>query len=829
MTSFDALLDPSTWDALPLLGVGRTGQVLRAGRFVVKVALPGPEARARLREEVRLSGVLREHGVSTPRVLAVRRDGRALVREFVEGRALPQALTGPTLEAVAQLVATVRALENDLPCRFDLSPSNLMWTKRGLVLLDAGRRVAPSVLTADTLQGLATQWRRAQLTAQAPGRLEPFVPPPSGRFHVDARVGTDPRGRLLWRNVGLEARLGVRWTRSQLESLGGLSTLAPAETTQVATRYVDMIALDRRRGPKGDGRAVLLGAVSGREVSLKGCGPTPLAWKGRQFHEDGFVSFPRALWEVTVGDELARLGFDVPEALAVFATSHTTLDNTGKRWPAAATLRVASTHWRLGHLRAWTHRPDQLRAMLDHAGRALVRSDFSHRRPGDVRRFVEQFATRLGHDVGQTDALQIHGFNPTPGNVRLDGHFIDFSTVRFFAEYLPDWRFLENTYAVRIHRLVWRRLVTMLVSVLGEGAVLTPRRELALRWFDRAYIAGFTAGLERFFGAFRGSASDRRRFVALTIRLRALRRPERSTYRYWKQSVPAPRFDLLGKADLVGRALERGHRAPWQVALVVDEALPRAEQRLAERWVEALKRVRKPKAMSRRWDQVIRPFMEPERLAALLYGDSTPRHFEGWQRLLSTSRHLPEGRHPTARARRLAATMGHAELPCLVGDRRERVIGLTPELLDGLRDALKTTLGRHLVGCVAHGSRVMDRAAVAKAAPDQLVGNDLVVRRSEGVREFGPVPGVSSDLDLKVFIRRGLSAARRDALEVEVGAALASLGAWFPFSGHVPPRQRLIETSAQDVVRAFRQWNGPTRRRELGKGPIPERQVVIVC
>ncbi|MCU0701046.1 MAG: protein adenylyltransferase SelO family protein, partial [Myxococcaceae bacterium] len=716
-----ALLDPRRWDSLPCLGVGQTGQVLHAGRFVVKVALPGPEARARLKEEARLSALLRDHGVPTPKVLALRRDGRALVREYVEGQPLPGQLRGARLAAVVRLVRAVRALEDELPLRFDLTPSNLLETSKGVVLLDAGRRVARSVLTADTPEGLAEQWAAVREPERST-RLQPFVPPPSGRFHVDAKVGTAPKARLLWRNVWLEARLGTSWTTSQLESLGGLSTLAPAESTRPATRYVDMIALDRRKGPKGDGRAVLLGTLQGRELSLKGCGPTPLAWKGRQFHEDGFVSFPRALWEVTVGDELARLGFDVPEALAVFSTGHTTLDNTGRRWPAAATIRVASTHWRLGHLRAWTHRPEQLRVMLDHAGRALVRPDFTHARPAHVREFVAQFAANLGHDIGRTDALQIHGFNPTPGNVRLDGHLIDFSTVRFFSEYLPDWRFLENTYAVRIHRLVWRRLVTMLVRVLHEGGVAGASHATALRRFDRAYSDGFAKGLEPFFGSTRGSPSERRRFVQLTMALRALRRNGTSTYRYWKQAVPAPRFDLLGKADLVVRALERGHRAPWQVALVVDEPLSPRDQRLAERWVEALRSVRRPGAIARSWPQVVRPFVEPEALAVLLYGASTPRSFLAWQRLISTSRHLPEGRYSTGWARRLASKLGHVELPSLDGSRRERVIGLTPELLEGVRDALRRRLGSRLVGCVAHGSRVMDRATLARAAPAQLRG-----------------------------------------------------------------------------------------------------------
>lgn len=820
-----SLLDPTSWDSLPSLGVGRTGQVLRAGRFVVKVALPGPEARARLREEAALSKRLRDLGVNTPRVHLVSRGGRALVRDFVDGRPISTPSSG-VLRQLLALRTLVEPLEDELCLRFDLAPSNLLLADGRLVLLDAGRRVAPSVFTSNTLEGLRRQWER-HLRRPERVHLDAFVPPPSGRFHVDTPMGVDPKARLLWKNAPLLRRLGIAWSDAQLLSLGALSTKAPPTTTQVATRYVDMLALDRVKGPKGDGRAVLLGRVAGKELSLKGCGPTPLTWKGRQFHEDGFVSFPRALWEVTVADELARLGFDTPEYLALFSTGHTTKDNTGKRWPAAAGLRLVSTHLRLGHLRAWTHRPEQLRVALTHAARQLVRPDFDAGTPSHVRAFVEQFARHLGHDAGRTDALQIHGFNPTPGNVRLDGHFIDYSTVRFLPEYLPDWRFLENTYAVRLHRLVWRRLVAMLVAVLEEGGVPAPSRDAALRRYDRAFTDGFFDGLAPCFDVASTHRPLRRRFVELTQRLRELRRDATVAFPFWKQVMPGARFDVLGRAPEVLAALARGHRQPWLVMQVDDEPLDAKTTRLASRWVETLAMLRRGRTTpGRRWAQVIRPFLEPEALARLLYGQSRPTNFERWRRLVSTSNHLPLGRHAGPRAKRLAEALGHVELQRLDGGGVERVVGLTPELLEGVRSSLAQVLGRSLVGCVAHGSRVLDRAQLSSAAPEQLEGNDLRVRRGEGVKEFGPVPGWSSDLDLKVFVRAGTKDLPR--LEQALGAALAALGAWFPFSAHHPPRQRLIETNQRDVVRAFRRWNGVARRRQLGKGPIPERQVVLV-
>ncbi|MBI3180899.1 MAG: YdiU family protein [Myxococcales bacterium] len=846
----EELLDARRWDALPLLGAGATAQVLRCGAYVVKVAHPSLEARARLREEPRLRRLLAAGGVPVAEIHASRRDGSALVRDFLHGPPLAEELISGSGElepkAVRQLFSTwtaIRAVEERWGVRVDFSPSNLYRDRGRFVLADAGERVAPPLFRARELGAFASELRgyvRFKRRQDSSFRVREVLLPPSGRFHVEVPVGPWPKGKVLWVNEGLRRRLGLPWSERFVFALGNLGTLPKATSRRVSTRYMDMLRVDRLRGPKGDGRTVYLGkvrtALGPKELTLKGCGPTPLAWKGRRFHEDGFVSFPRALWEVTVADELARLGFETPEYLALLSTGQRTADNTLKVWPAAAGIRVSRTHLRLGHLKLWTHRPEAFRAMLAHVGRELIRGDFNPLRASHVRALVLQFAKNLGHDVGRTDALQIHCFNPTPGNVRMDGHFIDYSTVRFFRQYVPDFRFLEGAYRVRIHRAAWMRQVRTLVESLEESSALAPAAAprlgtAALRAYQSSYVDGFMAGLARLFGfpVDAGTAAERRRLVRLTQELRELRDAGRElVFRYWKQRCPAPLFDLAGRAPELMKRWRRRWPESWRALLArPGSEVTAATRRLGQQWVEAaapfLRRARRP---ALRWREIIRPQLEPESLARMLYGRSRPRSFEEWKAFISTSRHLPEGTWSYPRAGAWARRLGHVLLPGLQGG-AELLVGVTPELLGAIQATLERILGRRLVGAVAHGSRVMERGQLMRAAPRAFRRSTLKLEK-RGVREYGPRHGFSSDLDLKVFVRAGMSPARRDRMERELGAALEGLGAWFPLSGHQPPRQRLIETACGDVVTAFRGWNGLPRRQQLGKSPICEVQVVML-
>ncbi len=811
------------WDHLPLVGRGNTGELRRDGERAIKVAHPLPEARARLLEEVRLHRALEKSGLPVPPLLSASRTGRFLIRRWETGRPPPERLTAPMAAELFALFVRLGDEEQRLGVRLDFSPANLLLTRDGARLLDCGRRIAAPRFTARSLPEFVAQWRRWFSSPPRPRLMAPLLPP-SGRFHVDTPLGRDPKARLLWVNEGLLRRWGMRWPPKLFEELGHWSSDEPPITTRPSTRYTDMVGLDLRKGPRGDGRVIALGqlqtALGRRDLVAKGIGPTPLAWKGRAFHEDGRVSFPRTLWEVTVADELARLGFETPEYLCVVSSSATTLDNTGRRWPAAVGVRAAATHWRLGHLRAVKHDRERFSALVKHLEQ------------GPPAQWLARFCDALGADIGRADALQIHCFNATPGNVRVDGHLLDYSTVRFHRHALPHFRFLEGVWTINRTRAVWSQQAMSFAQTLCDGGALEGEpavwRKRALRGYLRAYQRGALLGFAAVFGfeASKVPAPLARRFVDATWALRALRADDEVTFDFFKQRCSAPRFDLMGKAPEVVRALERGHRSPWMVLQRDDAPLSGPELRLARRWVALLSEVLEFRVRpARRWSELIRPWLEPETLAASLYGRSSVQALRAWKQKISSSSALPEGHYSYAQARRLAQARGHLELQTLAGN-HEIVVGLTPALANQLEAALRRVLGEHLVGVVVHGSRVMERSALRRRVPLAFTRGDLRSKGADGVREFGPSREASSDLDLKVFIVKGLSEAARERLEVRVAKALSTLDAWFPIGSW--PRQRLIPTEQVEVGRAFREWNGAPRKKLLGKDPIPEVQAAIL-
>lgn len=848
-----ALLQPGAVDLWPLLGAGRVGQVRGLGTLAVKVAHGDARSIASLQEERVHLARLQDPawGVAVPRLWGWRNNGTALLRDRVQGTPLLALLQDGPLKDTAlghlwNLLRAVLAYRERWGVMLDFTPPNLCLGAGGFVLVDAGLRRAPSpFVTLDGPAALAGALQRYLRWRTQRGRAEllPTVLPPSGFMHVGVPVGAVRGAKVLWRNTALMGELALPWTDTQLLGFCNLATHARSKTTlRPATRYQDTPTL----GPAaalGDGRSIHLGQLEGgahgrRDVMLKGCGRTPLAWKGHRYHQDGFVSFPRTLWETSVCEELARLGFETPRVLAVLSTGKSTVDNTKRRWPAAAAVRVADTQLRLGHLVRWSGDRAHLHAALHHVGTTTLRADFNPRNATHLRALLDRFAQNLGTNAGRSDALNIHGFNPTLGNVRVDGHFIDFSTVRFFRHHLPDFRYLNMERRVASHAAVWRTFVVAMARVLGAADVWEPgssarARSAALLRYNRAYRDAFLGGVAMFLGLgpdwMAGLSSlQRRSLVKHTQALRALRCGAHVDLAFWKQRCAAPLFDLEGQAPALMHAWRRHEKEPWRALLseFSEDAVPTGAARVAARWEAAVRSTLDAGALAsaapRAWHHVVRPDMEAEALADLCYARSTPEDHEAWSLSMAAARHLPPGQHTQEQARAYARRLVHVRLAGVLPHHHERVAGLTPELHRAMVSVFRNVLGSRLVGVVAHGSRVMTWDAVRRTGHRQ--------KRAKGrhLREGGPDPAVSSDLDLKVFVRAGWSGLEKEATERALGQALAALPAWFPLGAHRPPRQRILVTGQANVRAAFFRYNGAERMRLQGKPPIPAVQAVVL-
>lgn len=625
-------LDPARWDALTLVGTGSWARVYRAGGRALKVAHPHPKARAACREELcnysRVAGTPAEP--LAPRLFAARDDGRAHLRTLLRG---PSLLEMDPVEvdwtAFAEAHLRVEAFFTLTGVRLDFTPPNLFWSARGFVLCDLGTRYDPSPFANRPPEALADAMAE-YLSHTKTRAIEPFLPPPSARFHVEVRAGRVAHRRLLWRNPRVAPGLSDR----ALLALGNTSTQAPVERrTHVfaATRYQDG---PRKKHGRGDGRVLFVGEHAGDEITVKGCGPTPLAWRGTQYHEDGRVSLPRTLWETSVSDELHRLGFVAPRIAAIVDTNTSTVDNTEVEWPAAVAVRLSKTHYRAGHLHRLSRRPPALGDLLTHVAHKLGDDDFDVRKGAHVERFFWRFNDALAHDVGRTEALNIRCFNPTMGNVRLDGHMIDFSTVRFFDHTPTNFVFMNGTRTTREHVATLRRHSLELLRLLRRTGHLSDARGGQIeaqvkRRFERACFAGYLAGVSAFIGLPLAHLVHRRaaqQLVRNLRRLRALRADNTLHFRYWDQTCAAPLFDLEHRAakwlaDFEPTTLRSEH--PGALSTFARHCAQQAAQHL-----RALVDV--DNAQPRAWPNIVRPFMELEALAHLCYERSSPAAMNAW-------------------------------------------------------------------------------------------------------------------------------------------------------------------------------------------------------
>jgi hypothetical protein len=734
-----ALLCPEVIDTLQPVGEGLFARVFRSGSRAVKIAHATPEANRMLADEAqRLKDLAGRLGpLKIPRFFLHSPEKAAMVRAFVRHPPVldlfqrrPPEQWDPLLAALDSALEQVQMGHERFGIQLDITPANLHWDEKtqSLWLVDLGERRAPNPLLASGKPRDRVQaYLRFREKLESSGRVFPMDFPPSGFLHEEIPVGRVPGARLLWHNRDLLRRLGLSWSKAHIMGLANWATHAePTRKSLPATRYQDSPGLGKNDA-KGDGRAVYLGRVQtprgGRqEIMLKGAGPTPFAWIGNPHHEDGFVTFNRSLWELAICDELARVGVEAPENLALLSTGKTTQDNFLTPSPAAAAMRISATHYRLGHLHRFKKEPEKLIALAKAAGRALIRPDFDPLRSSHFSAWVRLFSENLGRDVGLTDALNIHCFNPTLGNARLDGHLMDFSTVRFFRHCLPHFRYMEKRRTIREHRVGLRRYVTGLVESFRAAGLFSPAKANALKsrglkFFERRYADGYLEGLGRFLGVDlhaprRGFGPvRRRRLVDSATNLRHVRAREMVDLHFWKQRVPGPLFDLEGRAPEFMEALGRGERECWRhLRSSFFGQVTEFSAMVAREFVDDLKVALRgvgQKATPRRHHQVIRPGFEAEKLGPLCYHRSTPNDFAEWKTAMECSAGLPWGRWTASKALDEATLRGHRRLPLIHGKKSAVVAGLLPVFSEALRGLLDEHFSGHLVGAAISGPRVL--------------------------------------------------------------------------------------------------------------------------
>jgi uncharacterized protein YdiU (UPF0061 family) len=238
-------------------------------------------------------------------------------------------------------------------------------------------------------------------------------------------------------NRGLATQLGI--DADWLASAQGTRVLAgnaiPAGAEPIATVYAGH-QFGGYNPQLGDGRAILLGEVIGRDgirydIQLKGSGPTPYSRGG-----DGRAPLGAVLREYIVSEAMHCLGVPTTRALAAVTTGEQVARD--RFLPGAVLTRVAQSHIRIGTFQFFAARQDKeaLKLLVEHVLARHYPDDLGAENPALdlLRRVVRQQAALMA----QWQLLGfIHGVMNTD-NMLLSGETIDYGPCAFMDDFHPE-------------------------------------------------------------------------------------------------------------------------------------------------------------------------------------------------------------------------------------------------------------------------------------------------------------------------------------------------------------------------------------------------------
>ena len=268
----------------------------------------------------------------------------------------------------------------------------------------------------------------------------------------------------------------------------------------------------------GDGRAILLGEVVGRDgkrydVQLKGPGRTPFSRGG-----DGRAALGPVLREYLLSEAMTALGVPSTRALAAVLTGEQVVREVAL--PGAVLTRVAASHLRVGTSQYFAARGDVdgVRALADYAIARHYPEAAAAGQP--YRAFLEGVVRRQARLVAQWMPLGfVHGVMNTD-NTSISGETIDFGPCAFLEAYEAGAVFSSidrqgrYAYGNQPHAMLWNltRLAEALLPVLEqehggrEAAVAVAQR--VLEGFEKQFEAARAAGFQRKLGLFTERVGD---------------------------------------------------------------------------------------------------------------------------------------------------------------------------------------------------------------------------------------------------------------------------------------------------------------------------------
>tara|TARA_B110000003_G_scaffold138751_1_gene140409 strand:- start:17341 stop:18738 length:1398 start_codon:yes stop_codon:yes gene_type:complete len=232
-------------------------------------------------------------------------------------------------------------------------------------------------------------------------------------------------------NAGLAEELGI--DPDFLRSDEGLAVLAGNSIPKGAEPLAMAYAGHQFGGfssQLGDGRAILIGEIGGKDIQLKGAGPTSFSRRG-----DGRSALGPVLREYIVSEAMHALGIPTTRALAAVMSGELVFREQPEK--GGILTRVASSHLRIGTAQYFAARGDteSLKVLVKYAiHRHNLKASTAFELFQDViRKQARLIAQWMG--VGF-----IHGVMNTD-NMSLSGETIDYGPCAFMDRFNPTQKY----------------------------------------------------------------------------------------------------------------------------------------------------------------------------------------------------------------------------------------------------------------------------------------------------------------------------------------------------------------------------------------------------
>jgi len=404
------------------------------------------------------------------------------------------------------------------------------------------------------------------------------------RFYAHVNPTPVATPRLIRVNAPLAERLGL--DPAELASPEGVEILAGNRVPEGAEPAALAYAGHQFGGflPQlGDGRAILLGEVLGRDgarrdIQLKGSGPTPFSRRG-----DGRAALGPVLREYLVSEAMAALGVPTTRALAAVTTGQKVVRETPL--PGAVLTRVAASHIRVGTFQYFAAQgdADALRLLADHAvTRHYPEAAAS---PQPYRALLDGVIGRQAELVAQWLLIGfIHGVMNTD-NTSVSGETIDYGPCAFMDAYDPATVYSSIDHAGRYaygnqpRIMHWNltRLAEAMLPLLDadEDAAMASAKD-ALAAFGPRFEAAYLGGLRHKAGLSTELDGDDALLQDLLVRMAANGADFTLTFRGLCAAATGPEGDAAVRALFADGGAYDDWAARWRERLAADPAAPDA-------------------------------------------------------------------------------------------------------------------------------------------------------------------------------------------------------------------------------------------------------------